>query len=66
MNATKTVEDWQLQMEGATTLGELRQIVARAKLALARNEISAETLAALTKKLNDETALRQAAAKAAR
>jgi hypothetical protein len=66
MNATKTVEDWQLQMEGATTLGELRQLVASAKLVLARNEIGAETLTGLTKKFNDETARRQAAAKVTR
>ena len=66
MNATKTPADWLLQMDSATTLGELRQIVASAKLALARNEIDAKTLTALTRKFNDEMGRRQAAARAAR
>ncbi len=66
MTATKTTADWQLQADSAKTHGELRQIVARAKLAFARNEVDARTLTALTKKLNDEMGRRQAAARAAR
>ena len=61
MKVTKTPADWLFQADSAKTHGELRQIVARAKLALARNEVDAQTLTALTKKLNDEMGRRQAA-----
>jgi hypothetical protein len=61
MNATKTPANWLVQVESATTLGELRQIVSSAKLAFGRNEIDAKTLTALTRKFNDEMGRRQAA-----